>query len=780
MKFTRSRSCCMLALLGLCLGNSDAVAHDPVTAAEIQRYKDEGTYDERIGRTLTLQQFKLSEGLRQRAIYKVHRAALQASGMSEAEAARALTSGPLKAFPFTAQPELKSSGTVKTVTILIDFKDKRAGNEVPGMTVDTIRQNIYGAGTTVAQAFAPYESVHSYYGRASQSKVDIQGNVLGWHSFPNNRATYQPARAPASLPPAQRRDQQARLDNAANFKMVSDAMDAFDPMHDFAQYDNDNDGDIDLVTILYAGDPEGWNSFWWAYRWEFFTPNALTKTFDGKRVKQFVFQFVSKRGTGGTDFNPTTLMHETGHAFGLADYYDYDADVGPQGGLGGLDMMDHNLGNQNAFSRWLLDWIKPSVIGSGAPATRELRASGSTDNTKKAIAIFPGLTSTLAPSQEMFMIENRHRIGNDKGLPADGLLIWHIDATVNDDGDDFSNNNSFSDRKLIRLVRADNAADFNDGDAANASTYFATNGGLTPSSSPNSNGYDGFVTNIVIDQISVLGELTKARIGIAGPPSPVPTSTPAAPPEPSERVPELAAADQAATVKSLAGAPVEQAVDLDQLESLDRAFSSATPKQLSEIWQQLENKAPAPGAAAVTLRLLLTRWAQKDGKAAVEALLATGIDQGFVRDCYPDVMQAWAMQAPTKAFEWYVDDANAKFRESPTLVAGSKFAHESFEHQFMIDASKAVASLGKLKHTSEVMGAVEGLRHAVELTDKDASYLNSAIGKLKKNSDVIKASMNYFDAIEAKDNALNAAALLIEDPIKRSKFRSRIEGKSRD
>jgi hypothetical protein len=66
--------------------------------------------------------------------------------------------------------------------------------------------------------------------------------------------------------------------------MLSEVLDAFDATHDFAQYDNDNDGDIDLVTLLYAGPNTGWGSFWWAYRWAFFIPEASTKRFDGKRA----------------------------------------------------------------------------------------------------------------------------------------------------------------------------------------------------------------------------------------------------------------------------------------------------------------------------------------------------------------------------------------------------------------------------------------------------------------------------------------------------------------
>src|SRR6185312_5850663 len=112
-------------------------------------------------------------------------------------------------------------------------------------TSAAISERIYGNGPLAAK---PYESVHNYYQRASQGKVDLQGNVLGWYHFPNNRDTYEPAKAPSSLSPSQQEYVQALLDKAAIFKMASEAMTALDSTHDFAQYDNDGDGDIDLVT----------------------------------------------------------------------------------------------------------------------------------------------------------------------------------------------------------------------------------------------------------------------------------------------------------------------------------------------------------------------------------------------------------------------------------------------------------------------------------------------------------------------------------------------------
>src|SRR5205085_10704118 len=117
---------------------------------------------------------------------------LRAQGLSAADISNRLFGGQAMAFPYAARPELRSKGTVRTLTILVDFKDLRAAAVLPGLTSDTVHANIYGSGTPAAAAFAPFESVNAYYRRASEGKVDVQGNVLGWYHFPKNRSEYEP------------------------------------------------------------------------------------------------------------------------------------------------------------------------------------------------------------------------------------------------------------------------------------------------------------------------------------------------------------------------------------------------------------------------------------------------------------------------------------------------------------------------------------------------------------------------------------------------------------
>ena len=54
---------------------------------------------------------------------------------------------------------------------------------------------------------------------------------------------------------------------------------------------------------------------------------------------------------------------------GIDDYYDYDDSKGVDGGIGGGDMMDANVGDHNAFTKLLLGWVDPYVVTGNCSLT---------------------------------------------------------------------------------------------------------------------------------------------------------------------------------------------------------------------------------------------------------------------------------------------------------------------------------------------------------------------------------------------------------------------------
>ncbi len=483
------------------LVSSVSFAHQPPSKEELEVLKRQGLYEHRLEIVDSMGNSRFSRNLFERGKRKLNSVGQQAQGWSAKE---------IDQFVALAPPPdwrgLPTTGSPRVPTLLIDFPDHRAGNEFPNISPSDIFANVYGEGTAAARNHMPFNSVSDFYRRASQNELNIRGNVLGFHTMPNNQFFYAPL--------------QSDPDNQKLFDIVTEAMRAFDAGHDFSQYDNNNDGYIDGINIIWVGQRGEWLSFWWAYRWRFLVPATETTLFDGKKLSWFTWQRLDTRDNG-TDFDPQTLIHETGHLLGMPDLYDYKRGEGLEGGVGGLDVMDSNVGNPNAFFRWMLDWITPDVISAGGPTTRTLRASGDTEvNANQAVAVFPDAAQD--PFQEFFMVENRHRIENDGGesnLPSDGLVVWHVDATLNADGSDFAFNNNdrpTTAHKLVKLVQADGLEEIEFGGRADAEDYYNQGESLTPTTAPDTAAYSGATTNISISDISANGVVMTASIGFAG------------------------------------------------------------------------------------------------------------------------------------------------------------------------------------------------------------------------------------------------------------------------
>ena len=371
---------------------------------------------------------------------------------------------------------MPTKGTPKMFVLLIDFSDYPAD---PVNTVAAVTARTFGDGDL--QQAAPYESLKSYYSRASYGQLTLTGTVF---------ATYRPAYTRASMGTSPTTAQRQELIKEALLNAQ-----AQNPSLDFTQFDNNNSGYIDYFAVLWTGPDTGWSNFWWAYQtsWSYSTTPF---TIGGKRLKRYVWQWVANAGyptRNAPYFDPKTLIHETGHALGLPDYYDYDTAVGPKGGVGDLDMMDGNWGDHNCFSKFLLDWITPTVITTSASGVT-LVPAGTNQNGNAIMLINNNPGSAFG---EYFMVQNRQRVGNDAGVnqPADGLLIWHVDSQLDPatGNADYLYDNSYTEHKLLRLMEADGLEEIeaSSSSRANAGDYYQTGKVFGPTSNPSSLLYTG-------------------------------------------------------------------------------------------------------------------------------------------------------------------------------------------------------------------------------------------------------------------------------------------------
>ncbi|MBI4679156.1 MAG: M6 family metalloprotease domain-containing protein [Elusimicrobia bacterium] len=371
--------------------------------------------------------------------------------------------------PPPAWQGMPTTGPVKMFVLLIRFSDMAESN-----TQAEVDDKVFGDGN----GNYPYESLKEFYTRSSYGLLTLQGATLGWYNTGAARSAI------------------AETD-AGREGLIEDAIDSFDAGgHDFSVYDNNGDGKIDYFAVIWTGPAGAWASFWWGYMttWQ----NAATPlgyTVDGKTLAGYSWQWESSP-SGGT-FWPDTLIHETGHALGLPDYYDYDDSVGPDGGVGGLDMM-HSYGDHNAFSKWMLEWLAPANVPSGSLAVTLRPAASYAD----AVKIMPSSDPSNA-FEEYFMVQNRTQAGNDQGLPGSGLVIWHVDARLDGNGNDFLYDNSYAEHKLLRLMEADGLEEIeNNLDYADAGDFYASGKLFGSDSTPNSKKYDGTDTRVFVSDIA--------------------------------------------------------------------------------------------------------------------------------------------------------------------------------------------------------------------------------------------------------------------------------------
>jgi M6 family metalloprotease-like protein len=360
---------------------------------------------------------------------------------------------PWAAVPKGAARNITASGTVRNLVILCMFSDHNvipaAGNPVEGRPQGdyNILFNAVGGHSTLA----PTGSVRDAYLTLSQNIVTMQSTVTAWVTLPQTMAYYAGANSGIPSPGSPYPNNCQR--------MCEDALALVDPVVDFGQFDNDNDGYIDAITFIHSGygaESNGTplNSIWshkWSIShrpanpqgdvWESADNNA-----DGTKVKvndyhtEPALWWVQPPAgavdqTGGTGITRIgVICHELGHFFGLPDLYDTDYS---SRGVGNWCMMGNSWGfagdqlNPPHFSAWcrlFLGWSNSQILTT--PGTYSLSpAENSSEIVYKVTQGFP--------SGEYLLIENRQPLVYDRNMPVGpdnvqrgGLAIWHIDENA--------------------------------------------------------------------------------------------------------------------------------------------------------------------------------------------------------------------------------------------------------------------------------------------------------------------------------------------------------------
>lgn len=213
---------------------------------------------------------------------------------------------------------------------------------------------------------------------------------------------------------------------------------------DFTLYDNDNDGYVDFVYIIYAGKGEadgGDESTIWPHNWDisstiyygFCTYKKSDCKVDGLYINNYACSG-ELNGYNGTRNGIGTLCHEFSHVLGLPDYYDtnYGSNSEEMRIPGDWDIMasgsyngDGNYPpNYSAHEKYFFGWqtpVNPSVVAQ----VLTLNAVGS-PNAETYQINNAGTLQAATYGGVNYYIENRQQTGWDTYLPGHGLLIWYV------------------------------------------------------------------------------------------------------------------------------------------------------------------------------------------------------------------------------------------------------------------------------------------------------------------------------------------------------------------
>ncbi len=280
----------------------------------------------------------------------------------------------------------RSTGTVRALTLMIDFSDAP------------------GEGKALDRYAEFFPQTQEWFRTSSYGRLDYRPEtpVRDWLRMPKSFAEYGIERG-APFEPGYR-------------KLVQDMVTAADSKVDFRAYDlvnvlvTPNAGPSALDTVLSVT----------------FAGNKEAPVADGVPVSNASFVY-SRQDDGSGSYGETgyrVLPHENGHVFGLPDLYTQEGG----GAVGHWDIMSEDWGADNdllGWHKWKLGWLDPTQVHcASAPGTTEYTLTPLARKGGDKLVVLP-LSGTSG-----YALELRTREGNDATVCRPGVLIYKVDADV--------------------------------------------------------------------------------------------------------------------------------------------------------------------------------------------------------------------------------------------------------------------------------------------------------------------------------------------------------------
>ena len=262
-------------------------------------------------------------------------------------------------------------------------------------------------------------SVRDFYRFASQGQLDYVSDIYGPFSSNYPMSFY---------------GENDAIGNDANpQELCKEALRNLPYDLDLSLYDNDGDGIIDNVHIIYAGYGEeagASSAAIWAHEY----PHQISIN-NGRDITIAGYS-CSPELRGNTNANITNIgviCHELGHALGAMDYYDTNYGIGGEYlGTGQWDIMASGSWNNDGKTPPSFNpYVRSSVFGWNrqeilSPNMQVSLPRMELDNAEQT-SIYRLETDDAG---DYFLLENRQKNSFDEALPGEGLLIYHVHPDI--------------------------------------------------------------------------------------------------------------------------------------------------------------------------------------------------------------------------------------------------------------------------------------------------------------------------------------------------------------
>ena len=265
-----------------------------------------------------------------------------------------LTRGPIIDTGWRGVPYFPHTGSPKALVILAEFQDTTFTIQDTKTVFTNYLMNEDHFTEKHYDQNQNYKGVRGYFKDCSYGKFTPTFNVIGPVKLPKEQTYYG-----------------AGSDNIE--ALMEDACSAIDSIVNFADYDANNDGMVDLVYVIYAGHSANVTGNKITDIWPKSGTVNISNTFDGKSIRRFgvsnELAGLENKAKDKETINGIGLFcHEFSHTLGLPDIYAYRTPAENQDdqGMEFWDLMDGGTGVRGgrvptsylAWEREVMGWME--------------------------------------------------------------------------------------------------------------------------------------------------------------------------------------------------------------------------------------------------------------------------------------------------------------------------------------------------------------------------------------------------------------------------------------